>query len=249
MIQRRDFLKAVSLGTVRAVVPALPPAGAVPPPPTGKPNIIIVISDQHRAGLTKRSGYPLDTSPTLDSLAEGGVSFDRAYVTCPVCMPSRTTMLTGRWPQAHHVRENSQGRDAYFGQDIFDVAKAQGYKTGLIGKNHTYLKPEKLDFWRQYDHPCGWKPENPPQEVIDFEHWMGKLNFGVSLVPTPFPAETQLPYRIVSNTIEFLQKFGDQPFALEISFPEPHDPEQVPKPYWDMYPPMKCRTVAPAPRR
>ena len=64
---RRDFLKSAAAGA------ALPAA-----PAPRRPNIIIVMADQHRAGLTKRTGYPLDTMPALDRLAARGVAFDRA---------------------------------------------------------------------------------------------------------------------------------------------------------------------------
>lgn len=201
------------------------------------PNILIVISDQHRWGLTKRSGYPLDTSPELDRLADRGVVFNRAYATQPVCAPCRTSLLTGRWPQAHRVRQNPAVNDAFSNGDVFSAARARGYKTGLAGKNHTYLKPDRLDFWREYNDLIGWQPENPPQDIVNFDNWRRKLNFAVSHVPTPFPLETQFSYRAVSSAIEFLDRFGDQSFMLEVSFPEPHDPEQVPKPYWDMFPP------------
>jgi arylsulfatase A-like enzyme len=237
MVQRRDFLKTLSIGAASAVLPSLQQAKTLPAPTGDKPNILIVISDQHRAGLTKRSGYPLDTSPSLDSLAGRGVSFDRAYATCPVCVPSRTSLLTGRWPEAHRVRQNSAIKDAFFAKDLFDVAKSMGYRTGLTGKNHSYLRPEKLDFWREYGHLGGWKPAHAPKQVVEFDEWLARLNYGVSDVPSPFPLETQLPYRIVSNALEFLDEYGNSPFALEVSFPEPHDPEQAPKPYWDMYPP------------
>ena len=72
-------------------------------------------------------------------------------------------------------------------------------------------------------------------------------NFGVSQEAAPFPLETQLPYRIVSNAIEFLDSTGDRPFALWVSFPEPHNPYQVPRPYFDMFPPdsLPPRDVGP----
>lgn len=84
------------------------------------------MADQHQAGLTKRSGFPLDTMPTLDRLAETGVSFDRAYACAPLCVPSRVSLLTGRWPHAHRVRQNSAANDAVFTKDIFDVVKPFG---------------------------------------------------------------------------------------------------------------------------
>lgn len=236
MVRRRDFLKAVSLSAAGALIPQGEGLSASTPA-TRKPNVLIVISDQHRTGLTKRSGYPLDTSPALDSLAERGVSFDRAYATEPVCSPSRTSLITGRWPHAHRVRENTNEEQAYFAKDLFDVVKSAGYKTGLSGKNNTYLRPEKLDFWRTYNDLMGWQPPNPPKEIVEFDNWRRELNFACAVAPTPFPLEVQFPYRAVSSAIEFLEKFGSEPFALELSFPEPHDPEQVPKPYWDMFPP------------
>ena len=102
-MHRRKFLKIVAAGAVNTVAlgPAIPeetPAQSRPP------NILLVICDQDIAGLTKRSGYPLDTSPTFDRIAEQGVALDRAYATQPVCAPCRTSLLTGRWPHAHRVR-------------------------------------------------------------------------------------------------------------------------------------------------
>ena len=236
-MERRDFLKSASLGAVGAMVATHGTAQPMDAPEVDRPNIIFIVSDQHRAGLTKRSGYPLDTSPTLDMLADRGIGFDRAYVTTPLCMPSRTSMLTGRWPEAHHVRMNLDPQDAYFETDLYAVAKARGYKTGLAGKNHTYLKKVDLDYWREYSHWSGWIPPDAPKEYKEYQQWLGGLEANAAITPTPFPVEVQFPYRIVSDAIEFIELAGDQPFILQVGFPEPHDPEQVPKPYWDMFPP------------
>ncbi len=140
-MQRREFLKLTSLSVASAATPKVSGSqAAVPVAQPRKPNIIFIISDQHRAGLTKRSGYPLDTSPALDRLAAGGVAFDRAYCTSPLCVPSRTSMLTGRWPEATHVRSNEMLNDAFYPTHLYKVARENGYKTGLTGKNHTFLK-------------------------------------------------------------------------------------------------------------
>src|SRR3546814_15187154 len=77
---------------------------------------------------------------------------------------------------------------------------------------------------------------------------MKQLGAGsLSLEPTPFPAEVQYPYRIVSDAIDFIDGSGGQPFLLQVGFPEPHTPQQVPKPYWDMFPPDKVPPPAPGP--
>ena len=231
---RREFLRLAGLS---ALVPA-----AVDKAPTSanaaqRPNLLIVMADQHHAGVTKRSGFPLDTMPVLDGLARSGVAFDRAYACAPLCVPSRVSLLTGRWPHAHRVRQNSAAGHAVFQKDIFEIVKTLGYRTGLTGKNHSYLKPDQLDFWRSYSHLEGWKPPNASRDVVEFDNWLLRENFAVEPQPAPFPVEAQHPYRILSDACEFIGAKPEQPFALWVSFPEPHNPYQVSEPYFSLFPP------------
>jgi arylsulfatase A-like enzyme len=207
----------------------------------------MVMTDQQRAGLTRRSGFALDTMPAVDRMAERGVAFDRAYTTAPLCVPARVSLLTGRWPHAHRVRQNSAPKAATFEKDIFQVCRDLGYRTGLCGKNHSYMTESSLDFWRNYGHLDGHIAPGASSQYRDFAAWMRKQNFATGIEPTPFPVELQFPYRIVSDAIEFVQGSRSQPFALWVSFPEPHNPYQVPKPYFDMFPPDKvpARAVGP----
>jgi arylsulfatase A-like enzyme len=235
--QRRQFLKVIASGPAASLNAAGQTRDAGPQPGAAKPNILMIMSDQHRAGLTKRNGFPLDTMPALDRMAGGGTVFEHAYTTTPVCAPARASLLTGRWAHAHRVRQNSAARQALFDQDFFHVTKAQGYLTGLAGKNHSHLVPERLDFWREYSHSAGWMPAGAPKELQEYDAWMNHLNHGVSQVANPFPAQLQYPHRIVSDAIDCIDRAGSQPFALWVSFPEPHNPYQVSKPYFDMFPP------------
>ena len=235
MLNRREFLRSATAAPLVAA------------DQSARPNIIIVMSDQQRAGLTRRRGFPLDTMPALDRLAEGGVAFDRAYTTAPLCVPARVSLLTGRWPHAHRVRQNSAPKAAYFEKDLFQVSKDLGYRTGLCGKNHSHLTAARLDFWRPYSHLNGYIPERAPSGYPEFNAWMERLNHGTGREATPFPVEMQFPYRIVSDAIEFIDGSGQQPFALWVSFPEPHNPYQVPKPYFDMFPPEKVPSRAVGP--
>lgn len=172
-------------------------------------------------------------------MAKNGVALDRAYTTAPLCVPARVSLLTGRWPHAHRVRENAGAKHAFFEQDLFDVCRALGYRTGLAGKNHSHLTAAKMDYFRPYSHNGAVKPTVPNQEEAKFDAWLTNLNHGVGKQPTPFPLELQLPYRIVSDAISFLKGAGDSPFLLWVSFPEPHNPYQAPKPYFDLFPPEK----------
>jgi arylsulfatase A-like enzyme len=108
-MERREFLKVGAMATAVAASNSLSKAQTAS---VERPNVIIFISDQRTYGLTKATGFPLDTSPTLDRLQRNGMGFEHNYCTMPLCVPSRTTMVTGRWANAHRVRTNLMAKDA-----------------------------------------------------------------------------------------------------------------------------------------
>ena len=119
---------------------------------TGKPNIVVIMTDQQRADLCGREGFPLEVTPFVDRLAQENVWFNKAYTVMPASSPARCSMFTGRFPSATHVRTNHNIPDISYQQDLVGVLKENGYKTALVGKNHAYLKPADLDFWSEYGH-------------------------------------------------------------------------------------------------
>ena len=201
-----------------------------------EPNIVLIIVDQFRADATKLEGFELDTTPFLDSLAQTGVWFNRAYCASPACIPSRTSLMTGRFPNATHVRSNMNLKDAYFKQDLYQVLKSAGYSTALIGKNHTYLQPDMMDYWKEYSHLNVIKPENVEEKK--FEAFLRSTNFYMEEGPAPFPASMQQPARMVKDAKNWVGSVKNgKPFFLYLSFPEPHNPYQVSEPYYSMFPP------------
>ena len=203
-----------------------------------RPNIVLIMTDQHRADLCAREGYPLDTTPTLDRLAREGVWFDRAYTTSPTCLPARVSMLTGRFPSATRVRSNHNAADATYERDLIDVLRDRGYAVGLSGKNHSHLSADRTDFWAPYGHNRGPAKTDAEQR---FDEWLGRQRFYGSIEPAPFTVREQIAYRLVTDAIEWLASLPERPdsnpFFLWLSFPEPHNPYQVPEPYYDMFPP------------
>lgn len=201
-----------------------------------RPNIIIIMTDQQRADLSRREGFPLDTTPFLDLITARGVSFDRAYTSMPVCAPARVSMLTGRYPSAHRVRTNHNIEDACYELDLFDILRRHGYRTALIGKNHSHLTSENADFWYECGH-LGIDDPNRSEQDVMFDQWLKSTHFHLSVDPTPFPVECQIPYRLVSKAQQWIRSDANRPFFLWLSFPEPHNPYQVPEPYYSMFPP------------
>ncbi|MCI5112293.1 MAG: sulfatase-like hydrolase/transferase [Marivita sp.] len=100
-----------------------------------KPNFILFITDQLRADFLGCYGHPVVRSPNIDALASRGLAFDRFYVSSPVCMPNRASLMTGRWPSVSGVRANgiplSQDRVTFV-----ELLRAAGYRTALCGKSH-----------------------------------------------------------------------------------------------------------------
>ncbi len=200
------------------------------------PNIVVVMTDQQRADVSAREGFPLDTTPYLDSLAREGTWFNRAYTSMPLCSPARVSMLTGRFAGAHRIRENYGFEHAVYEKDLFDVMGTRGYATALIGKNHAHVRVDRVDYYSTYFHDGGESEKRSPEERA-FDQWLQDLHHSVPRDATPFPVECQLPYRIVSEAQEWISSVGSRPFCLWLSFPEPHNPYQAPKPYYSLFPP------------
>jgi arylsulfatase len=100
-----------------------------------RPNFLIICTDQMRADHIGCAGNPVIRTPNLDALAAGGTHVPRAYVNCPLCMPSRATLFTGLTPRGHRVRTNGIPLDRSI-PTLPAALAASGYKTASIGKIH-----------------------------------------------------------------------------------------------------------------
>jgi len=109
-----------------------------------KPNIILILTDQQNATMMSCAGNKYVKTPAMDSLAETGVRFEKAYCSNPICVPSRFSMFTGRMPSEIGLRETSFPWDEprnHVSDDIKRNAlgwliRAAGYETKYGGKVH-----------------------------------------------------------------------------------------------------------------
>ena len=100
----------------------------------GKPNIIFLFADDLGYGDLACYGHPYAKTPALDQLAKEGTRFTQAYVTGVTCCPSRTGMMTGKFPGTFAKYMSDHG----FGDrvTITELLKRNGYRTGHFGKWH-----------------------------------------------------------------------------------------------------------------
>lgn len=100
-----------------------------------KPNIIFILTDDHRWDALSSMGHPFIQTPHLDKLADEGVLFENAFVTTSLCSPSRASFLTGQYAHRHGVVTNHtawNNRNVTF----MELLKTAGYETAFIGKWH-----------------------------------------------------------------------------------------------------------------
>lgn len=106
-----------------------------------RPNIVWILSDQHRADAWGAASDGIVHTPALDCLAAGGTTFGQAFCQGPLCVPSRASLLTQRYVEDHGVRDNSWRG---FRDDLPTTVRAirdVGYHTVAIGKMHLYKYP------------------------------------------------------------------------------------------------------------
>ena len=109
-----------------------------------KPNIVFVFDDQHRYTALGASGNPVIRTPNLDRLATQGLTFDRAFSSCPICSPYRGQLLTGRYAHKNGVIDNEyRMRDDQV--TLAQAFKRAGYHTGYVGKWHLGYPPYTED--------------------------------------------------------------------------------------------------------
>lgn len=224
-----------------------PIAAALAAPAARPPNILFLVADEYRHDCLSVAGHPFVKTPNLDQLAADGVRFTRAYVTSPVCSPSRATMFTGRYPQVHGVRGNnfpfSEGEVV-----LPKLLRTRGYTTGIVGKLHLHAERDWFDF-------AEIQGGGDSSSYVAFLRASGQLlkgNANTAAVPGTLVAEGRTPLRIgtsvlpedkypeaweADRAIAFLreQKGKDKPWFLFVSMLKPHSEFVIPKPFDKMY--------------
>ncbi len=216
----------------RAIVDPSRPASA-PPNPEARPNLLILIGDDHAGGTLGIDGDPRRATPRLDALARDGVRFDRAYCNSPLCTPSRQSLITGKLPHVVGVTKLTTPLPDST-RTLGHVLAEAGYDTGAIGKMHFNnaghhgfaLRLDSADWLadlRRFDphRAAALRPFRPFQDPAST--WLNADVQPVALRSTEMEASF-----FADHAAEFLAKPRDRPFGLVVSFNEPHSPFRFP---------------------
>ncbi|NKB69205.1 MAG: sulfatase-like hydrolase/transferase [Candidatus Latescibacteria bacterium] len=214
-----------------------------------RPNVLVVMSDQQKATASHLYGNTFCQTPSMERLANDGVLYDHAITPHPLCMPARVSFWSGQFPHSHGGRRNETPMPAG-ATHAFQLWKEAGFHTGLIGKNHCFTRAEDLalfDTWCEIGH--GWLEDNAQTRGMDWwrdldgvraqyrgRRHIEEQNPRFLYGSTDFPLEDYSTGLIAGQTVRFLEEHRDDPFALWVSLPDPHEPWIGPRQYSDMFP-------------
>lgn len=139
-MQRRQFIKAAAASAVGASILGSP-RHAHASRRSSQPNVLLLITDQQNSQMMSCTGNPWLKTQAMDRLAASGVRFELAYVTNPVCSPSRFSMQAGRMPSAAHINDNYDAPWGAVPESVLETSlgplfRSAGYDTVYGGKTH-----------------------------------------------------------------------------------------------------------------
>lgn len=228
----------ISRPTRRSVVTGL--AASLGVAQARRPNFLFILADDHAGYVLGAAGNRQAATPNLDRLAAEGTHFRRHFCNSPVCTPSRQSFFTGLMPSAAGVTvlrtPLSESKPTLARQ-----CKAAGYRTAVMGKMHfnTPSRPGLHGFdhvhcedalqreWAKLAHrdlPAGtrakprWQPFNDPASI-----WLN-----ADKLPFDRYEEDMKGTLLAHHAERFLEENREKPFALWVSFQEPHSPFDFP---------------------
>jgi arylsulfatase A-like enzyme len=208
------------------------PATLVAAAGPARPNIVVILADDLGYGDLESAGNRQIKTPHIDSIAAAGVRCTNAYVTCPVCSPTRAALLTGRYQQrfghefnpAKLVNDGAGQGLATDEKTIADRMRAAGYVTALVGKWHQGEEPQ---FWpnaRGFDEffgfPLGWH-----SFVTGNDPEAGPLFHNRDQVPL----NQYLTRELADETCRLIETNRERPFFIYLSFNAVHTPLEAPE--------------------
>ncbi len=209
---------------------------------TGKPNVIIILTDDQGYGDVSFNGCKDIPTPNIDRIAANGVVFTNGYVSYAVCAPSRAGLITGRYQDRFGYSRNPLYRpfDETIGlplteQTLPELLQQSGYNTMGIGKwhlgVHEKFRPWKRGFNEFFGFLGGghrYMPEdytilNPDSAKDEGQSYRTKLIRNEKVVEE----SEYLTDALSREAVSFIERNKQQPFFLYLAYNAPHAPLQA----------------------
>jgi choline-sulfatase len=205
-----------------------------------RPNLLVILSDQHQARAMSCAGHPVVRTPNLDALAERGTRFTNAYTPSPICVPARASFATGQYVHDISLWDNAMpytGTPRGWGHALQD----KGVRVESIGKLH----------YRNDGDDTGFDVQHIPMHVADGVGMVwGSIrregervyNKHVRMMgDTVGPGEssyTRYDQAVTDRTCDWLAevKGSEAPWCLYVGLVAPHHPLIAPQEFYDLYP-------------
>jgi len=201
-----------------------------------KPNLLFLWTDEQRADTIDVYGNKRIKSPNLSKLASESVVFRNAYISQPVCTPSRSTVMTGLWPHQNGCVQNNIPLPTTT-PTLPEIVGDAGYCTGYFGKWHLgdeIFIQHGFDEWRGMEdgYRKYYREGRDRTALSSYAQWLLSLGYKPDNESGTFsrgfaaslPIQHCKPKFLELQTCEFLRKYRDEPFMLYVNFLEPHMP-------------------------
>lgn len=203
----------------------------------GTPNVLWIMTDEQRIDSLGTYGSRWACTPRLDALMRDGVTFGRAITPAPVCIPARTSILTGQYPSELGVWWNLQ--DSRVVPHLTDRFAEAGYRTASFGKQHycsgnSAFQTEQGPAISPRVGPFAYHPDYPEidYDVIRYPAspygWIfgGRFPGTIDKTPESLTVKNAMAWLDAHRTFT-----KDSPFLLRLSFNAPHTPVVPPRPF------------------
>lgn len=244
-LRRREFIKA-SGGVLAGAALGLNPGQARGAKnPMTRPNILFLMTDQHRGDCLGCDGNRIIKTPNLDRIAREGARFSAGYSCTPTCTPARSALLTGLAPWHHGMLGYGRVSNRY----PFKLPQAlrdSGYYPFGIGKMHWFPQNTLNGFHGTLVDESGRRETK--DFVSDYHKWFDKKAPGQDPAITgigwndhraaayALPEELHPTHWTGQMAVDFIEKYSrDEPFMLKVSFARPHSPYDPPKRFMEAY--------------
>ena len=193
------------------------------PETTGRPNVIIILTDDQAWGDLSGKGNTNLSTPNLDRMASDGASFNNFYV-CAVCSPTRAELMTGRYNFRGGIYSTGGGGERLDLDEttIAEVFRASGYRTAAYGKWHNGMQYPYHPNARGFDDFYGFCSGHWGHYFSPMLEHNGQIVQGNGFLIDDF----------TDHGLAFMEKNRDEPFFLYLPFNTPHTPFQAPERNW-----------------